>query len=54
MIISLLYPSVVVTNLYKIARFRVLGICAYCNYHELIDIDEKLVSVRFELLNMAH
>ena len=43
--------AVVVT---KIARSRVLGICACCNYHELVDIGEKLVSVRFELLNMAH
>ena len=43
--------SVVVT---KIARSRVLGICACCNYHELVDIGEKLVSVRFKLLNTAH
>ena len=43
--------SVVVT---KIARSRVLGICECCNYHELVDIGEKLVSVRFELLNTAH
>ena len=43
--------SVVVT---KIARSRVLGICACCNYHELVDIGEKLASVRFELLNTAH
>ena len=38
----------------KITRFRVLGICACCNYHELVDISEKLVSVLFKLLNMAH
>ena len=38
----------------KIAISRVLGICACCNYHGLVDIGEKLVSVCFELLNMAH
>ena len=43
--------SVVIT---KIARSRVLCICVCCNYHELVDIGEKLASVRFELLNMAH
>ena len=37
-----------------IARSRVLGICACCSYHRLVDIGEKLVSVCFELLNMAH
>ena len=42
--------SVVVT---KIARSRVLAICACCNYHELVDIGEKLVSVFVEL-NTAH
>ena len=45
---------VVVVVITKIARSRVLGICVCCNYHELVDIGEKLVSVRFELLNMAH
>ena len=46
--------SVVVVT--KIVRYRsrVLGICACCNYHESVDIGEKLVSVCFELLNMAH
>ena len=44
----------VVVVVTKIARSRVLGICACCNYHESVDIVEKLVSVRFELLNMAH
>ena len=43
--------SVVVT---KIARSRVLAICAYCNYHGLVDVGEKLVSMFVELLNMAH
>ena len=37
----------------KIARSQVLGICMCCNYHELVDISEKLASVNFELLNMA-
>ena len=46
--------SVVVIIIIKIARSRVLGICACCNYHELVDIGEKLVSEHFELLNMAH
>ena len=44
--------SVVVVT--KIARSRILGICACCDYHELVDIGEKVVSVRSELLNMAH
>ena len=43
--------SSVVTT--KIARSRVLGICACCNYNESVDIGEKLVSVCFELLNVA-
>ena len=38
----------------KTARSRVVGICSCYNYHELVDIGEKLVSVCFELLNMAH
>ena len=44
--------SAVITKL--IAISRVLGICVRCNYHGLVDIREKLVSVCFELLNMAH
>ena len=43
--------SVVVT---KIARSRVLAICACYNYHGLVDVGEKLVSMFVELLNMAH
>ena len=43
--------DVVVT---KIAKSQVLGIYACCNYRGLVDIGEKLVSVCFELLNMAH
>ena len=40
----------------KIARSQDLGICAYYKHNELVDtcICEKLVSVRFELLNMVH
>ena len=48
---SILSVVVIVT---KIARSGVLSICSCCNYHELVDIGEKLVSVLFELLNMAH
>ena len=54
-------PSVVVVVVVvvvgtKIAKSRVLGICACCKHNELVDIDicEKLVSVRFKLLDMAH
>ena len=43
--------SVVVT---KIARSRIRRIYTCCNYHELVDIGEKLASVCFKLLNMAH
>ena len=46
-----LFVVVVVT---KIARSRVLRFCVCCNYHELVDTGEKLVSVWFVLLNMAH
>ena len=38
---------------HEITKSRVLGICACCNYNESVDFGEKLVSVRFELLNMA-
>ena len=38
----------------KIARSQVLGICACCKHNELVDICEKLVSVCFKLLDMAH
>ena len=30
---------------HEITRSQVLGICACCNYHKLVDIGEKLVSV---------
>ena len=32
------------------ARSRVIGICACCKHNESVDIDEKLVSIRFEML----
>ena len=38
----------------KIARSRVLGICVRFIDHRLVDIGKKLISVSFELLNMAH
>ena len=44
---------IVVIVVTKIARSRILRICACCNYHGLVDIGEKLVSVCFELLNIA-
>ena len=39
---------------HEIAISRVLGICVCSNYNKSIDIGEKLVSVRFKWLNMAH
>ena len=50
--VCLLYVVAVVVT--KITRSRILGIYACCNYHELVDIGQKLVSVHFKLLNMAH
>ena len=44
---------VVVVVSTKIARSRDLDICVCCKHNESVDIYEKLVSVRFELLNMA-
>ena len=40
----------------KIARSRVLGICACYKHNEfnLVDVGEKLVSVCFKLLEVAH
>ena len=38
----------------KTASSQDLGICACCKHNESVDICEKLVSVCFELLNMAH
>ena len=38
----------------KIARSRVLGICARCKHNQSVDIGEKLVYMRFELLKKAY
>ena len=38
----------------KIAKSGHLGICACCKHNKLVDIGENLVSVCFELLDMAH
>ena len=50
-------PSVVVVVVVvvgtKIARSRVLGICASCKHYQSVDIGEKLVCKRFELLKKA-
>ena len=46
--------SVVVVVGTKIARSRVLGICARCKHNKSVDIDEKLVYMCFELLKMAY
>ena len=37
----------------KIARSHVLGICACCKHKQSVDIGEKLVFTRFELLKKA-
>ena len=44
-------PSVVVVVVVgtKIARSRILGICAYYKHNQSVDIDEKLVCTCFEL-----
>ena len=38
----------------KITRSRLLGICSCYKHNKSVDIREILVSVRFELLNVAH
>ena len=38
----------------KITRFRDLGVCACWKHNESVDVCEKLLSVHFKLLNMAH
>ena len=38
----------------KIARSRILGICAHCKHNQSVDIGEKLVYMRFELLKKAY
>ena len=48
-------PSVVVVVMgTKIARSRFLGICACYKHNQLVDIGEKLVCTRFELLKKAY
>ena len=50
-------PSVVVVVVVvstKIARSRVLGICACCKHSQLVDIGEKLVFMRFKFLKKAY
>ena len=34
----------------KIARSRVPGVCACCKHNQSVDISEKLICTRFELL----
>ena len=46
--------SVCLSVITKITRSQALHICVCYNYHELVDLGEKLVFVHFELLNMAH
>ena len=48
-------PSVVVVVVgMKIARSRVLGVCACCKHNQSVDIGEKLVCTRFEFLRTAY
>ena len=50
-------PSVVVIVVVigtKIARSRVLGICACCNYNQSVDNGENLVCMPFELLKKVY
>ena len=52
---QLVCPSVVVVIVgTKIARSRVLGVCACCKHNQSVDIVEKLVSIHFELLKIAY
>ena len=44
-------PSVVGT---KIARSRVLGVCACCKHNQSADIGEKLAYMRFKFLKNAY
>ena len=46
--------SVVVVIGTKIARSRVLGICAYYKHNQSVDIGEKLVYTGFKLLKKAY
>ena len=38
----------------KIARSRVLGVCAYYKRNQSVDIGEKMVCARFEVLKKAY
>ena len=54
---QLVCPSIVIVIVVvgtKIARSQVLGTCACCKHNESVDIGEKLISTRFELLKMAY
>ena len=51
---SVVVVVVVVVVGTKIARSRVLGVCACCKHNQSIDIGEKLVYTRFELLKKAY
>ena len=46
--------SIVVVVGTKIARSCVLGICVCYKHNQLVDIGEKLVCTRFELLKKAY
>ena len=45
---------VVVVVCTKIARSRVLGVCACCKHNQSVDIGEKLVCTGFKLLKKAY
>ena len=47
-------PSVVVVVGTKIAKSRVLGVCACCKHSQSVDIGEKLVCMCFEFLKKAY
>ena len=47
-------PSVVVVVGTKIARSRVLGVCAYYKHNQSVDIGERLGYAGFELLKRAY
>ena len=52
--LSVCLSVVVVVVGTKIARSRVLGICASYKHNQSVDISEKLVCTRFELLKKAY
>ena len=51
--LSVVVVVVVVVGM-KIARSRVLGICACYKHNQSVDIGEKLVCTRLELLEKAY